>query len=80
MLINSQLVKDHFGQYYKIQTSRDKSVPQALTSELFHSNSQAIQFINNLVAPISFWSKIYKSEALVPKQIKEDTQLKIAVA
>jgi len=80
MLINSQLVKDHFGQHYKIQTSKDKPAPEALTAELFRSNSQASQFINNLIVPVSFWGKIYNSEALVKKLLKNEIQLKNEIA
>jgi len=80
MLINSQLVKDHFGQYYKIQTSKDKPAPLSLEAEIFRSNAQAAQFINNLVAPVSFWSKIVNSESLIFKSISNEKQLKEAVA
>lgn len=80
MLINSQLVKDHFGQYYKIQTSKDQPAPLSLDAEIFSSNAQASQFINNLQAPISFWSKIVNSETLILKSIGNETQLKEAVA
>ncbi|RDH83848.1 MAG: hypothetical protein DIZ80_06855 [endosymbiont of Galathealinum brachiosum] len=80
MLINSQLVKDHFGQYYKIQISRDKSAPYAIKAEQFSNNIQAAQFINNLKAPISFWSKIYNSEALVVQPVKNQYQLINALA
>jgi len=80
MLINSQLVKDHFGQYYKIQTSKDKPAPLSLEAEIFRSNAQAAQFINNLVAPVSFWSKIVNSETLVLKSINNEKQLKEAVS
>jgi len=80
MLINSQLVKDHFGQYYKIQTSKDKPAPLSLEAEIFRSNTQAAQFINNLVAPVSFWSKLLNSETLILKSISNEKQLKEAVA
>jgi len=80
MLINSQLVKDHFGQYYKIQTSKDKPAPGALESELFRSNSQAKSFIDNLKAPVSFWSKIYHSESLIAETVLNDNHLKTQVA
>ncbi|MCW8935131.1 MAG: hypothetical protein OQK98_10440 [Gammaproteobacteria bacterium] len=80
MLINSQLVKDHFGQYYKIQTSKDKPAPLSLESEVFRSKTQAAQFINNLTAPISFWSRIVNSETLILKSISNEKQLKEEVA
>ena len=80
MLINSQLVKDHFGHYFKIQTSKDKPAPLSLKAEVFRSNAQAAQFINNLKAPISFWSKIVNSETLILKSISNEKQLKEAVA
>jgi len=80
MLINSQLVKDHFGQYYKIQTSKDKPAPGALQAEVFSSNAQAAQFINNLKAPVSFWSKIYNSEMLILKSVSDEKKLKADVA
>jgi len=80
MLINSQLLKDHFGQYYKIQTSKDKPAPLPLEAEVFRSNAQATQFINNLKAPISFWSKIVNSETLLLKSISNEKLLKEQVA
>jgi len=80
MLINSQLVKDHFGQFYKIQTSKDKTVSTALQAELFRSNAQAKTFINNLTAPVSFWSKIYHSESLFVEAILNDNHLKSEIA
>ena len=61
MLINSQLVKDHFGQYYKIQTSGDTPAPAVLTHERFHSTTQACRFIQNITVPFSFWKKILQS-------------------
>jgi len=80
MLINSQLVKDFFGQYYKIQTSRDKPAPDALQQERFHSSEQARRFIKNLTAPLSFWAKIYHAESLVSESIQNNQQLLSGIA
>jgi len=80
MLINSQLVKDHFGQYYKIQTRKDKAAPDALEAEIFRSNSQAQRFINDLLAPQHFWSKIYYSEALIVKAALSEASLRNEIA
>lgn len=80
MLVNSQLVKDHFGQYYKIHINKDKPALATIKAEQFHSHIQATQFIYNLVVPTDFWLKIYASTTLNAKPVYNNSQLVSAVA
>ncbi len=74
-MFNRQLVRDHFGQHYKIHTSRDKTAPAALQPEFFHSTNQANRFINNLIAPSGFWKSIHNAESISAEAIHDEAHL-----
>lgn len=79
MLIR-QLVKDHFGQKYKIQTRTDTSVHDRVKPEQFYSEIQASRFIGNLVVPVGFWKNLYYSTALSEKPARNDSEITAHIA
>lgn len=79
-MFNKQLLRDHYGQFYKIHTSREMPVPDALESQQFHSALQAYRFINGLVTTSNYWKSLYFSESITQDQIKNEIDLKNKVA
>lgn len=79
-MFNKQLVRDHYGQYYKIQTNRDKSAPSALKPEPFYSASQAYRFINNLVVSANYWKAIYNQQSQYNTTARNEIELRNNIA
>ncbi len=78
-MLNNQLVRDCFGQYYKIHTSKDKRAPAFLKAERFSSKEQAVRIVNNLNVPIGFWKHILITSSLTYKppvnSLQENNQI-----
>lgn len=79
MLIR-QLVKDRFGQHYKIQTSKDTLVQVRVKPEQFHSDLQASRFIDNLIVPVGFWKGLYHTASLIERPARNDAEITARIA
>ena len=79
MLIR-QLVKDRFGQHYKIHTSKEAPVQVRVKPEQFHSDLQASRFIDNLIVPVGFWKNLYYTASLTEKPVRNDANITARVA
>lgn len=79
MLIR-QLVKDRFGQHYKIHTSKEAPVQVRVKPEQFHSDLQASRFIENLIVPVGFWKNLCYTTSLVEKPARNDAEITARIA
>ncbi|VAW61565.1 hypothetical protein MNBD_GAMMA08-1875, partial [hydrothermal vent metagenome] len=79
-MLSNLVIKDSFGQHFKIFTNRESPSIAALKAERFHSSDQALRIISNLVTPVGYWQKIFNSEAIVHHTSVNDAQAQNEVA
>lgn len=79
-MLNSQIIRNQFGHFFIIHTSKCKPAPATLLPEPIHNLTQAKSFINKLIVPINFWRDIYHTTSIINNQISNDIQLIDALA
>ena len=66
MGVQNSVVKNRFGEYYKVQLPRENNAQLTLKSEFFWNKESTQQFINNLTVPNGYWREIIKEYSTLP--------------
>ena len=65
-MYHNQILKDRYGQHFKIQSDRDGTVHKAIQAESFWNPLYTRQFIQGLNAPAGYWRKLIKQFSTLP--------------
>lgn len=66
MSIQKSVVKNRFGEFYKLQLPRESNAQLTLKSEAFWNEESTQQFINNLTVPNGYWREIINEYNTMP--------------
>ena len=66
MAILNSVVKNRFGEFYKLQLSRDTNAQLTLKSETFWNEASTRQFVQNLTVPHGYWREIINEYSTLP--------------
>ena len=66
MRILNSVIKNRFGEYYKLQSPREISIELKLNSKSFWNDGSIQQFINNLIVPNGYWNDILYQYSTLP--------------
>ena len=66
MGVQNSVVKNRFGEFYKVELPRDNNAQLTLKAESFWNEESTQQFINNLTVPNGYWREIVSEYSTLP--------------
>lgn len=66
MSIQNSIVKNHFGEYYKLQLPREINPQLTLKASTFWNPQSTQQFIKNLIVSPGYWREIIREYSTLP--------------
>ena len=66
MGIQNSVVKNRFGDFYKVELPRDNNAQLTLKAASFWNEESTQQFINNLMVPNGYWREIVSEYSTLP--------------